>query len=100
MALIENGATFKHKVFFTLLYSTGLRLGEALRLRVEDVQVATMQLRVLDGGKGIKTDLRYYQQRRWIYCAFIFEHIDPKVGYYLMVGQKAINGQNMALNIR
>jgi len=52
--LIENGATFKHKVFFTLLYSTGLRLGEALRLRVEDVQVATMQLRVLDGGKGNK----------------------------------------------
>jgi len=51
--LIENGVTFKHKVFFTLLYSTGLRLGEALRLRVEDVQVATMQLRVLDG-KGNK----------------------------------------------
>ena len=51
--LIEHGQTFKHKVFFTLLYSTGLRLGEALRLRVEDVQVATMQIRVLDG-KGNK----------------------------------------------
>ena len=35
------------------MYSTGLRLGEALRLRVEDVQVATMQIRVLDG-KGNK----------------------------------------------
>lgn len=51
--LIEKAATFKHKVFITLLYSTGLRLGEALRLRVEDVEVASMQLRVLDG-KGNK----------------------------------------------
>jgi len=51
--LIENGVMFKHKVFFTLIYSTGLRLGEALRLRVEDVDVAAMQLRVLDG-KGKK----------------------------------------------
>lgn len=51
--LIDSGTTFKHKVFFTLLYSTGLRLGEALRLRVEDVDVAGMRLRVLDG-KGHK----------------------------------------------
>ena len=51
--LIDNGACFKHKVFITLLYSTGLRLGEALRLRVEDVDAAAMSLRVLDG-KGHK----------------------------------------------
>ena len=51
--LIDHGVCFKHKVFFTLLYSTGLRLGEALRLRVEDVDVAGMQIRVLDG-KGNK----------------------------------------------
>jgi len=50
--LIEKGKTFKHKVFFTLLYSTGMRLGEALRLRVEDVEVATMQIRgILDFGQ-------------------------------------------------
>ena len=51
--LIDRGACFKHKVFMTLLYSTGLRLGEALRLRVEDVDVPGMRLRVLDG-KGHK----------------------------------------------
>ena len=51
--LIENGACYKHKIFMTLLYSTGLRLGEALRLRLEDVDVAGMRLRVLDG-KGHK----------------------------------------------
>ncbi|MFT4760314.1 MAG: site-specific recombinase XerD [Paraglaciecola sp.] len=51
--LIDNGVCFKHKVFMTLLYSTGLRLSEALRLRVEDVDAAAMSLRVLDG-KGHK----------------------------------------------
>ncbi|MFT6743420.1 MAG: integrase/recombinase XerD [Paraglaciecola sp.] len=51
--LIDNGACFKHKVFMNLLYSTGLRLGEALRLQVEDVDAAAMSLRVLDG-KGHK----------------------------------------------
>lgn len=53
LLLIESAVCFKHKVFMTLLYATGLRLGEALRLRVEDVDVAAMQLRVLDG-KGHK----------------------------------------------
>lgn len=51
--LIEKAVTFKHKVYITLLYSTGLRLGEALRLRVEDVEAASMRIRVNDG-KGNK----------------------------------------------
>ena len=51
--LIEKGATFKHKVFITLLYSTGLRLEESLRLRVEDIEAASMRIRVNDG-KGKK----------------------------------------------
>jgi site-specific recombinase XerD len=51
--LIEKAVTFKHKVFITLLYSTGLRLGEALNLRVEDIEASAMRIRVNDG-KGNK----------------------------------------------
>ncbi|MCP4120630.1 MAG: tyrosine-type recombinase/integrase [Bacteroidetes bacterium] len=51
--LLEHAVCFKHKVFFALLYSTGLRLGEALRLRIEDIDAGSMQIRVLDG-KGKK----------------------------------------------
>ncbi|MDA7625727.1 tyrosine-type recombinase/integrase [bacterium] len=51
--LIEKAAIFKHKVFITLLYSTGLRLGEALNLRVEDIEASAMRIRVNDG-KGNK----------------------------------------------
>ena len=51
--LIEKAVTFKHKVYITLLYSTGLRLGEALRLRLEDVEASAMRIRVNEG-KGKK----------------------------------------------
>ena len=51
--LIDKASTFKHKVYLTLLYATGLRLGEALRLRVEDVEASSMRIRVNDG-KGNK----------------------------------------------
>jgi len=51
--LIEHAVIFKHKVFFALLYSTGLRLGEALGLRVENIDTSTMQIWVIKG-KGKK----------------------------------------------
>jgi site-specific recombinase XerD len=51
--LIEHGAIFKHQVFMALLYSTGLRLSEALNLRVEDIDGERLQLRVVKG-KGAK----------------------------------------------
>lgn len=53
MQLIDHAATFKHRVFFSLLYATGMRLGEALNLRVEDVDAAGMRILVRDG-KGHK----------------------------------------------
>lgn len=51
--LIEHGAIFKHQVFMSLLYSTGLRLSEALNLRVEDIDGQRLQIRVVKG-KGAK----------------------------------------------
>jgi len=51
--LLEHAVMFKHQVFFALLYSSGLRLGEALRLKTEDIDSDNMQIRVLDG-KGKK----------------------------------------------
>jgi len=50
--LMEHAAMFKHQVFFALLYSSGLRLGEALRLKTDDIDPQNMQIRVLNG-KGL-----------------------------------------------
>lgn len=36
--LIEHGSNFKNQVFMSLLYATGLRLSEALNLRLGDIK--------------------------------------------------------------
>lgn len=51
--IIEKGATFKHQVFMSTLYATGLRLGEALGLQLTDINGERLQLRV-QKGKGAK----------------------------------------------
>lgn len=51
--LISHGRTLKHQAFMALLYSTGLRLSEALCLRIADVDGNRQQLRVVKG-KGAK----------------------------------------------
>lgn len=51
--LIENGLRFKHQVFMSLLYGTGLRLSESLNLKLRDIDGARLQIRV-EKGKGAK----------------------------------------------
>ena len=51
--LIAKGVIFKHQVFMALLYSTGLRLSEALHLGVSDIDGSRLQIRVIKG-KGAK----------------------------------------------
>lgn len=51
--VIEGGTIFKHQVFMSLLYGTGLRLSESLNLRVEDIDGQRLQIRVVKG-KGAK----------------------------------------------
>ena len=51
--IIEHGAIFKHQVFITLLYCTGLRLSEALHLRLSDIDGERLQIRIVKG-KGAK----------------------------------------------
>ncbi len=45
--------TFKHQVFMTLIYATGLRLSEVLHLKLTGIDFDRMQLRVRKG-KGAK----------------------------------------------
>ena len=51
--LISCALTYKHQVFLTFVYATGLRLGEACGVLLEDVDSGRMQLRVRQG-KGKK----------------------------------------------
>jgi len=51
--LIEHAPLYKHQVFLTFIYGTGLRLGEALNIEFDDIDSARLQIRV-NKGKGNK----------------------------------------------
>ncbi len=51
--VIEHAATFRYQVFMILLYSTGLRLSEALNLRLRDIDGHRLQIHIVKG-KGSK----------------------------------------------
>ena len=51
--LIDHGTMFKHQFFMLLVYSTGLRLSEALNLKLENINPERLQVHV-QRGKGNK----------------------------------------------
>lgn len=71
----------KHRAILMVVYSSGLRVGEAVRLRVEDIDAGRLMIRVR-GGKGRKDRLtvlsavaldilrlycRLYRPRKWLF---------------------------------
>jgi integrase/recombinase XerD len=52
-ALLEQVTNTKHRALLMVIYSAGLRVGEAVRLRVEDIDGRRRTIRVR-GGKGHK----------------------------------------------
>jgi integrase/recombinase XerD len=51
--LLESLSNLKHRAILTTIYSGGLRVGEATRLKVSDIDGKRMMIRV-EGGKGNK----------------------------------------------
>ena len=51
--LIENVRMIKYKVFFIFLYATGMRISEALAVKVKDINSDRLQIKV-GKGKGHK----------------------------------------------
>ena len=51
--LIEHAPTYKHQVFLTFIYGTGLRLSEALNITFEDIDGNRLQIKI-NKGKGAK----------------------------------------------
>ncbi len=51
--ILNANKNIKHKTLLALVYGSGLRIGEALRLRLEDIDSKRMRIRLL-GAKGKK----------------------------------------------
>lgn len=51
--IIQVTKNLKHRVIITLLYSSGLRVGEVIRLRLRNIDLERMQIKIVSG-KGRK----------------------------------------------
>ena len=60
--LIENANNLKHKCIIALLYSTGIRRGELLNLKLSDIDSDRMQIRI-ESAKGNKDRVTILSQR-------------------------------------
>jgi len=53
LAMIEKTENLKHKLLISLLYSSGLRVSEAIRLKLENIDIINKECRIISG-KGNK----------------------------------------------
>ena len=75
----------KHRDFFTVLFDTGVRIGEACTFKVKDVDVASQQIlvqRTWSGAKLVETTKG--RTRKWIPLSdwaypFVMKHIENKL---------------------
>jgi site-specific recombinase XerD len=83
--IIEHAPLYKHQVFLTFIYGTGCRLGEACRMRLEDIDSDRMQVRVRQG-KGQKDRYVLLSQKLLDLLRIYYKRVRPK--QYLFNGQK------------
>jgi len=83
--LIEHGLTFKHQVFLTFVYATGLRLSEAVNITLNDIDGHRLQVRVR-GGKGGKDRYVVIPQCLLQILRVYYKAYKPKL--YLFNGRK------------
>lgn len=55
-SIIEVTHNLKHKTLLSLIYSGGLRVGEAINLRIDDIDSRRMLIHI-KGAKGKKIDI-------------------------------------------
>ncbi|PHR23166.1 MAG: recombinase [Fluviicola sp.] len=109
--LLNNTNNIKHKCIIELLYSAGLRRGELLNLKIENIDSQRMVINILNGKGGkdrvtilspsVLTDLRVYF-KEWVPIEYLFE--SPTGGKYsaqsiLHLIKRAAIGANIKKNV-
>lgn len=83
--LIENTNNLKHKAILSLIYSAGLRIGELLELKKEDIDSERMLIHI-KGAKGKKDRFTILSNKVLLLLRDYYKEYKPKM--YLFEGQK------------
>ncbi|MBN2164917.1 MAG: tyrosine-type recombinase/integrase [Marinilabiliaceae bacterium] len=82
--ILRSISNLKHKTILCLIYSGGLRLGEALNLKIEDVDSKRMRLRIIDA-KGKKDRYTILSEQLLVLLRSYYKAYKPDK--YLFAGQ-------------
>lgn len=86
--LFKSINNVKHKAMLMLIYSAGLRLGELIRLRKDDLLVGRRQI-FIARAKGKKDRYTLLSEKCWIYLEHYMKQYQPR--YWLFEGQDGGN---------
>ncbi len=85
-AILRKAKNVKHKAILALLYSSGLRIGEVIKLQVKSIDSDRMTILII-GGKGVKDRLVPLSQNLLIILREYYKKYKPKK--YLFEGQNS-----------
>jgi site-specific recombinase XerD len=85
LRLVESLSNLKHRALLMLLYSAGLRVSEAVRLRIDDLDPGRMLIRVR-GGKGGKDRYTLLSERAFAAVRAYLAEYEPAI--WLFPGER------------
>ncbi len=86
ISLINATQNLKHKVILITIYSAGLRIGEAINLKIKDIDSDRMQIRV-EQSKGKRDRYTLLSSKNLVLLRQYFKEYRPQL--YLFEGQNA-----------
>jgi len=78
ISILQSVHNIKHKCVLMLIYSAGLRLGELVNLKIEDIKIERKSL-LIRGGKGKKDRFSLLSEKALNYLRKYFKFYQPKV---------------------
>ena len=95
LGIIAKAKNIKHKAILALLYSSGLRIGEVINLKISQIDSERMTLMV-KGGKGVKDRLVPLSQKLLELLREYYKKYKPSE--YLFEGQNSPQYSNSSAN--
>jgi site-specific recombinase XerD len=77
-AMIKSTENKKHKCLIAVIYSCGLRRSEALNLKIEEIDIKRMQVKIR-GAKGKKDRYVPLAQKTLVYLNEYYQNDEPKI---------------------